>query len=78
MNDFVLYGLNGLYILIIRGRFNINIEDAERFLSQSVCNVNDISHYMSQGTKFLLDVVKVGGVMEVLSTTRKAPSSFNW
>ena len=65
MNDFVLYGLNSIYILVIRGRFSINIEDVEGFLGQSVFNINDISHYMSQGTKFLLDVVEVGGVMEV-------------
>jgi len=65
LNNFVLCGLNGIDILIIRGRFNINIEDVEGFLRQSVFDIYDVSHYMSQGTKFLFDVVEVGGVMEV-------------
>jgi len=30
-----------------------------------VFDIYDVSHSMSQGTKFLLDVVKVGGVMKV-------------
>ena len=65
LNNFVLYRLNGVDILIIRGRFNINKEDVEGFLCQSVFDIYDVSHYMSQGTKFLLDVVEVGGMMKV-------------
>ena len=64
LNNFVLYSLNGVDILIIRGRFNINKEDAEGFLCQSVFDIYDVSHCMSQGTKFLLDV-EVEGVMKV-------------
>ena len=65
LNNFVLNGLNGIYILVICGWFNIDVEDVEGFLSQSVFDIYDVSHYMSQGTKFLLDVVEVGGVMKV-------------
>ena len=65
MDNFVLNGLNGVDVLVIRGWFNINIEDVEGFLSQSVFNIYDVSHFMSQGTKFRLDVVEVGGVMKV-------------
>jgi len=65
LNNFILNGLNGVDILVIRSWFNIDIEDTEGFLCQSVFDIYDVSHYMSHGTKFLLDVVEVGGVMKV-------------
>ena len=71
MNNFILNGLNGVDILVIRGWFNIDIEDVEGFLSQSVFDIYDVLHYMSQGTKFLLDVIEVGGVMEVFEDHTK-------
>ena len=78
LDNFVFNCLDGVDILVILGWFNIDIEDVEGFLSQSVFDIYDVSHYMSQGTKFLLDVVEVGGVMKVFEDTRKALSSFNW
>jgi hypothetical protein len=62
---FVLNGLNGVNILVIRGRFNVNIENVEGFLSQSMFDIYDVSHYVSQGAKFLLDIIEVGRVVEV-------------
>jgi len=50
LNNFVLYGLDGIDILTICGRFNISIEDVEGFLIHPVFDIYDVSHYMSQGT----------------------------